>query len=106
MEILLVVIALGAIAAAWSHLSNVRRRKTLMERYNDPQIVDAIMQRKVWQGMTRQQLVDSWGEPVETAQKVQRTKIVETCKYQQTGRNRFKSRVVLENGAVTGWQQN
>jgi hypothetical protein len=54
-----------------------------MERHGDAQVVDGIMQRRIWQ----------------------RTRVVETCKYQQMDRNRFRSRVVLENGMATGWQQ-
>jgi len=69
-------------------------------------IVQAIIDKKIWQGMTKEQLVDSWGSPVDTAQKVLKTKTTETFKYKQVGRNRFRSRVMLENGLVIGWQEN
>jgi len=81
-----------------------RRRAALMARYGDADIVDAILARKVWQGQTPEQLVDSIGRPVEVDQKVLKTKVKETYKYDQNGKNRFAFRVFLENGHVVGWE--
>jgi len=63
------------------------------------------MRRVIWQGMTQEQLIDSWGRPVARDQKIYKTKTAETFKYNQTGKNRFGSRVQVENGLVVGWSQ-
>jgi hypothetical protein len=93
------VVAAAAISAA---IARKRRREYLTTKYGDATIVQAIIDKKIWQGMTKEQLVDSWGSPVDTAQKVLKTKTTETFKYKQVGRNRFRSRVMLENGLVIG----
>jgi hypothetical protein len=102
--ILVIVIAIAVIWSSLAHIAQKRRRERLMAKYGDPQIVEAIIRRQVWQGMTKEQLLDSWGAPVDTSNKVFKTKIRETYKYNQTGRNRFRSRVMLENEIVIGWQ--
>ena len=63
------------------------------------------MNQLVWQGMSEDQLIDSWGAPVAGDQKIYKTKVSETFKYNQTSRNRFGSRVWVENGIVVGWEQ-
>jgi hypothetical protein len=83
-----------------------RRRKFLMEKYGDAKVVEAILKRQIWQGMTRDQLCDSWGNPVEIGREIQKKAVKETFKYDRTGRNRFKKRVSIENGIVVGWKVN
>jgi hypothetical protein len=82
-----------------------RRREGLIAKYNSVQIADDIIAHKIWQGMTSDQLVDSWGRPVDVDTKVYKQKTNETWKYGQTGKNRFNQRVFTENGVVVGWQQ-
>jgi hypothetical protein len=60
---------------------------------------------KIWQGMTKEQLVDSWGRPEDVDQKVYKTKTKEIWKYGQMGKNRYRERVYAEDGVVVGWQQ-
>jgi hypothetical protein len=76
----------------------------LIDKYG---IVDAerILARQVWQGMTHEQLIESWGNPVDQEVEIKRAKTKETWKYNQIGRNRYASRVFLENGVVIGWKQ-
>ena len=81
------------------------RFKKMLEKYGDATLVRMIMKRSIWQGQTDVQLVDAIGEPVKKDQKVLKTKIRETWKYQRTGRNRFNLRVKLENGVVVGWEK-
>jgi hypothetical protein len=54
--------------------------------------------------MSSEQLIDSWGNPVGIDHDVYKTTTKETWKYGQTGKNRFKDRVYLENGTVVGWK--
>lgn len=98
---ILVLIAIGAFAL--NHLRNEARRKRLMAKYGDAEIVDMIMTRTVWQGMTAEQLTDALGRPAATDRKVYKTKTSETYKYDQAGKNRFRRRITLENGVVVGW---
>ena len=76
----------------------------LMSKYNDQQVVAAIMDGKIWQGMSEEQLIDSRGLPDDRDQAVYKTKIKETWKYGRTGRNRFMERIYLENGTIVGWK--
>jgi hypothetical protein len=82
-----------------------QRRKRLMEKYGDAAAVERIMNREIWQWMTRDQLLDSWGAPVDIGRQIYKKSIREEFKYNQTGRNRFKNRVWVENGIVVGWKE-
>ncbi|MDI1265380.1 MAG: hypothetical protein PS018_19210 [bacterium] len=79
------------------------RREALAARYGDED-ADKIMAGKVWQGMSQEQLVESWGNPVDMGREVRRSEIEETWKYGQTGKNRFANRVYLGNSVVIGWK--
>jgi hypothetical protein len=105
MEIIAIIILIGiAIALIKSALSALRR-KALLEKYGDATIVDRIMKGKIWQGMSLEQLIDSWGTPAAKDHKIYKTKISETYKYNPAGKNRFRSRVKIEDGFVVGWEQ-
>lgn len=82
-----------------------RRRAALLAKYHDPEIVDKIMQRLIWQGQSQEQLVESLGRPADIDQKVMKTKVKETWKYNQMGTNRFGLRITIENNIVIGWEQ-
>lgn len=101
----LILIAIVAFVLFMQARATKRRRAELFAKYGDLEVVEAIMAHKFWQGMTRDQLVDSLGNPADIGTKVLKSKTVHTFKYQQTGHNRFGLRVFLENGAVTGWDQ-
>jgi uncharacterized protein YecT (DUF1311 family) len=113
--IFVVLIVLGGIWFFVAFMKRVRRRQQeilqreqfvaqLVARYGD---VDAkrILEHEIWLGMTQEQLELSWGNPADKNEDVLKTKIRETWKYGQTGKNRFLRRVILENGVVVRWQQ-
>jgi hypothetical protein len=103
-----VIIGVAALIAAVIVLkarARAARRASLLLKYGDPSIVDAILQRKFWQGQTQTQLVDSIGRPAAVDNQFLKTKKREVWKYHQTGRNRYKLRLTLENDIVTGWDQ-
>lgn len=103
---LLVIIAFIAVLVGAARVIIQRaRRADLMKKYNDELIVDGIMQKRFWQGMTQEMLIDSLGRPVDVATKVLKAKTVYTFKYNQTGRNRFGTRIRVEDGFVVGWEQ-
>lgn len=106
MEIFLLIVAIIIVGAfTITSYNTKRRREILLARYGDEALVARLMAKTIWQGMTEAQLIDSWGPPVAREEKVYKTKVTETWKYNQTGRNRFKDRVFLENSIVTGWKQ-
>lgn len=75
----------------------------LSEKYADQGIVKAILDQKIWEGMTAAHLFDSAGEPEIIDQKYMKAKSREVWKYHHEGGNRFLLRVTLENGIVVGW---
>lgn len=105
MEIILgLVFIVGTVVAA-KIVARQNRRRKLLNKYGDENVVDMIMRQMMWQGMTTNQLIDSLGRPVAIDRKVFKTKVAETYKYVQTGRNQFAQRVMVENGQVVGWTQ-
>jgi hypothetical protein len=98
--IIVVVIALFVMFKILLYLS---RRKYLIEKYGR-EIGLKILSGGIWQGMSSEQLTDSWGSPVDVDHEVYKTKTKETWKYNQTGKNRFKDRIYLEDGIVVGWK--
>jgi hypothetical protein len=76
----------------------------LIEKYQSEHIAGMIMARKIWQGMTSEQLVDSWGYPEDLDEKIYKTKTKETWKYGRNGKNRYRQRVYVENNKIVGWQ--
>jgi uncharacterized protein len=103
---LIVLFVLGAAIGGIAVVRNVNRRKRrerLVATYGE-QAADRILARQVWQGMTDEQLVESWGLPADKDTEIKRTTTKETWKYGQTGKNRFNNRVYLENGIVIGWK--
>jgi hypothetical protein len=100
-----ILAGLGALLLGLDAYTRWVRRKILMAKYNDPLAVDKIMRHAIWQGMTAPQVVDALGEPELKEQKVMKTKTVETWKYGQKTRTRFRWRITLEDGVVTGWEE-
>jgi uncharacterized protein YecT (DUF1311 family) len=68
------------------------------------EIAARIAAHKVWQGMTVEQLIKSWGNPADIDCEIVKTRKKETWKYVPTGKNRFANRIYLENGIVIGWK--
>jgi hypothetical protein len=79
------------------------RRDDLTRRFR-PEIAELIMAKKIRQGMTEEMLKESWGPPANVDQEVFKTKLKQTWKYNQIGKNRFANRVFVENGFVVGWK--
>ena len=82
-----------------------QRRDSLMAKYQDENLVKALMSRSFWQGQTAEQLVDSLGRPHSVDQKALKTKKKEVWKYNHEGGNRYGLRITLDNDQVVGWDQ-
>ncbi len=102
MGIAVVAIVLAAIVIA-TVAARAARRKRLLEKYYDPEVVDRLMRHVIWIGETEEQLVDSLGRPAGIDEKTLKTKTRVVWKYHRTGTNRYSLRVTLEGGVVVGW---
>ena len=80
------------------------RRALLMRRYDDAEMVASIMEKQIARGMTVDMVIDAWGVPADMDETVMKTKTKRQMKYDPKGRNRYGTRVYLENGAVVGWE--
>jgi uncharacterized protein YecT (DUF1311 family) len=99
----LFLLFLGALYAAVKIANAARRRRLLIAKYGEA-IAARIIARDLWLGMTQEQLIESLGNPVEIGNEILRTKTKQVWKYGQTGKNRFRQRVTVENGIVSGWK--
>ena len=86
-------------------IKNRLRRSKLLTKYKDEILVNKLMQRKLWQGQTAEQVIDAIGEPKDIDEKVLKTKIKQTWKYFPSGRRRYGLRVTLDDGIVVGWDK-
>lgn len=80
------------------------RFRALARKYDSDAIAADLMARKIWQGMTEEQLADSWGKPADVDVKVMKTKSTAIWKYNHLGGHRYAQRVMIESGLVTGWE--
>ncbi len=104
MKLVLVLLFLLAAYIGVKLFLRKRRRDALLLKYGDIAVVNAIIAKNVWNGMTSEQLVDSWGPPLARDERRYKTKLNETFKYNRIGKRRYTHRVMLENGKVVGWE--
>jgi hypothetical protein len=81
------------------------KRARLMMKCKDEELIERLMKESFWVGQTKEQLIDSLGEPLDVIQKVLKTKVKEVWKYEQTGKNRYGLKITLDDGVVVGWHQ-
>lgn len=99
--------ALVGVAVLWVLVRiglNRLRRALWMRRYGDATLVDTMMAGQIARGMTLEMVLDVWGTPADMDETVLKTKTRRELKYDQKGKNRFGTRVHLENGEVVGWE--
>lgn len=101
-NIVVPIVVLIVLAIVVRYVLRVQRRKHLMKKYGDQQCVDAIMARKFWVGMTLPMLLDSIGRPVDVDTKIYKTKSAYVYKYSRDSKNRYRTRIRLENDVVLG----
>lgn len=109
--ILIIILLLGIGLWGWSKIESQKKqeeeleqkRQDLIDKYNDTEIVERIMNHQFWQGQTSEQLLESLGNPVDVDQKVLKTKKKEVWKYNHQGGNRYRLRITLDNDYVVGW---
>ena len=82
------------------------RTEELLARHNrNGAVVARIERRELWVGETADQLRDALGEPEGVDVKQLKTRTREVWKYGRTGRNRYSTRITLDNGTVVRWER-
>lgn len=104
LRVALIVFGLCALYFLVRFAMKKARRALLMKRYGDAQMVDTIMEGRIARGMTADMVVEVWGEPADLDETVMKTKTKAEMKYDQKGKNRFGTRVYIEDGIVVGWE--
>lgn len=80
-------------------------RARLMMKSKDEELIERLKEEKFWVGQTKEQLINSLGEPLDINQKVLKTKVKEVWQYELTGKNRYGLKITLDDGVVVGWDQ-
>lgn len=95
-----------------SHLEALRREQLsirtgyLLEKHGqDGALVARLERKELWVGETAEQVRDALGEPEGVDVKPLKTRRREVWKYGRTGRNRYSTRITLDNGTVVRWQK-
>lgn len=84
-----------------------KRKEDLIKRFGN-ESAKKILQKKIWQGMTKDMLIESWGKPGDIDETVYKSKTKAKCFFnpyktrQKT--TKYKNRVDLENNLVVGWK--
>jgi hypothetical protein len=94
---------LASLILAWFAYRALRRR-WLFSKYHDKLIVNRIMRRTIWQGMTIEQLTDCLGRPSAIDHEQLKSKSKQRWKYRPFGKSRYRQWVMIEDGVVTGWK--
>jgi hypothetical protein len=77
-----------------------KRLAYLRAKYSDEAVVQRIMGRKLWQGQTTEQLLDSVGRPPSIDSNLLKTRKREVWKYHPSGKGRYRTRVTLDDDVV------
>ena len=82
-----------------------KRRRALVRLDGPHQIERAIVDRKLFEGMSDRQLHEAWGPPEEIAIDPHGRVRKETWLYGGDGRGRFRDHIHLHDGVVVKWKQ-
>jgi hypothetical protein len=102
----LIAIFVALVLGSWLLKKAMRalRYKLLMGRYKHPEFVASIMDGQIMRGMSKDMVVDVWGDPEDLDEVALKTKTKTEMKYDEKGKNRYGTRVHLEDGIVVGWE--
>jgi hypothetical protein len=92
-------------AAEISEQRSIRTEQLLVKHGRDGAVVARIERKELWVGETADQLRDAYGEPEGVDVKPLKTRTREVWKYGRTGRNRYSTRITLDNGTVVRWEK-
>jgi hypothetical protein len=111
--IVTIIAALAALAFLAPALRRAQERRAerdrdrfIREHFGESPYLSDILNRRIRVGMSEDELIASWGSPIEVDERVLKTKVVHTYKYAQVSARTFRQRVKLEDGLVVGWTTN
>ncbi len=81
-----------------------KRRRVLVRLNGAHEIERAIIDRKLFEGMSDRQLHEAWGPPEEIAIHSGRSRRRETWLYGGDGKGRFRDHIYVEDGTVMSWK--
>lgn len=79
--------------------------KRLHEKYGDTKVVEGIINREFWKGMTEEQLNDSLGKPDAVDVQALKTKHKEVWKFREVHKGQYALRITLENHKIVSWDK-
>jgi hypothetical protein len=82
-----------------------QRHTNLCIRFGE-EIAAKIHARELWQGATTEMVVEAFGRPDDTKERVFKTKTKITLCYDETAQGRYALKIHTENGVVVGWDDN
>lgn len=103
--IIIAIVAFHLLLAYGNYITEKERKSRIYQKYGHTNIAEKIIKKITWVGETREQLLESFGQPLDIDENVLKTKKKEIWKYYQKGTNRYGLRVIVENGIVIGWDE-
>lgn len=95
----LIILVLGIFLLRWL-VYRIIRKRMLMKKYKDKDVVRKIMRKKLWMGASKEMIKDSWGRPEDVKSGSHKT----VWCYGNIGKNRWKYRVTFDrNNIVSSW---
>ena len=92
-----------------SDLEDMKSEETwlaaLQKKYKNKEVVERILNREYWEGQTEEQLRDALGEPDDKDERKTKVRHTQIWKYGHIHSNRYRLRITLKNGLVTGWDE-
>jgi hypothetical protein len=83
------------------------RKDFLLSKYGE-EVGSELVARNIWQGMTKEMLIDCLGEPSKKKQDILKTKIKDKYSYGRyytdRGTEKYRIEIRLENDEVVGWR--
>jgi len=102
MSYIIIFISFFVIALIVDFFAKKNKKERLTQEYGE-EIATRIMKKIIWHGETETQLIESMGKPQAIDTKYLKTKTKEIWKYHSFGKNRFKTRITIDEGIVVGW---
>ncbi len=99
------VLILGIWWSKWSRAKRARERYTQLCDSFGEEMANNIVAGQLWEGCPYAAMLEILGQPADVDEQVSKRKVKYTYKYYQTGKNRYRLRVLVENGEVTGWKE-
>ena len=100
-----IIAGLTFVAMANTWWAGKVRRKYLRAEYGaDPALTQRLIDKEIWAGMSKRQMVDSIGDPADKDMQDKGGISYETYKYDKVG-DKYRRRVHLQNGVVVNWEQ-